>query len=125
MTAAQKGMAQQAAERLKTSGYTVTERRTPTVDGFVLCHAGEEYEIVQDKAGKVHVKLVTPWPYTLRYLIGVAVVFLVLSLFSEVWVLLPGLLVLTGLAEKVYRAPRKRSIEQVYAEMGKVFVKVE
>jgi hypothetical protein len=64
----------------------------------------------------------------LRYLISGAVVFLVLSLFSEVWVLLPGLLVLvglTGVAEKVYRAARKRSIEQVYAEMGKVFAKVE
>jgi ABC-type proline/glycine betaine transport system permease subunit len=127
MTAAQKGKVQQAAERLRTSGYTVTERRTPTVDGLVLCHDGEEYEIVLDKAGKMHFKLVTPWPYTLRYLLGGAVVFIVLSLFSEVWVLLPGLLVLvglTGVAEKVYRAARKRSIEQVYAEMGKVFVKV-
>jgi hypothetical protein len=73
----------------------------------------------------VHFKLVTPWPCTLRYLISGAVVFLVLSLFSEVWVLLPGLLVLTGVAEKVYRAPRKRSIEQLYAEFGKVFAKVE
>jgi hypothetical protein len=71
---------------------------------------------------------VTPWPYTLRYLLGGAVVFIVLSLFSEVWVLLPGLLVLvglTGVAEKVYRAARKRSIEQRYAGLGKVFAKVE
>ena len=76
----------------------------------------------------VHFKLVTPWPYTLRYLIGGAVVFLVLSLFSEIWIFIPGLLVLvvlTGVAEKVYRAPRKRSIEQLYAELGKVFAKVE
>ena len=76
----------------------------------------------------VHFKLVTPWPYTLRYLIGGAVVFLVLSLFSEVWIFIPGLLVLvvlTGVAEKVCRAPRKRSIEQRYAGLGKVFAKVE
>ena len=76
----------------------------------------------------VHFKLVTPWPYTLRYLIGGAVVFLVLSLFSEIWIFIPGLLVrvvLTGVAEKVYRAPRKRSIEQLYAELVKVFAKVE
>jgi hypothetical protein len=50
------------------------------------------------------------------------------GLFSEVWIFIPGLLVrvvLTGVAEKVYRAPRKRSIEQLYAELGKVFAKVE
>lgn len=124
LTEPQKIKVQKAAERFRSAGYTVLERRSPLMEGLVLCYEGEEFQILMDDADKFHFKLVTPWPYTSRYLIGGAVVVLLFNLFSDGLIILPGLLlvgIVTYFAEKVYQYPRKRKTEQLFAEMKRVF----